>query len=300
MAEKPLVSCVIPTYKRSELLSRAIDSVLEQTYSNIEVLVVDDNEKGSRDSLEVCKIVESYSDPKVKLVTQPKHINGAEARNAGIRASVGDYIAFLDDDDYWIPTKLVKQVQALKENFDCAGCSCLYSHYSNDVVVRSCPPYTGVNLHRKIIGRDVAVFTSTVILRKDKLLESGLFNNTLRRHQDLQLLLDFTIKNKIMVLNEYLVKLFVDSNINRANDVQRLIEYKSKFFEACCEHLNLYSKKEQRDILAAHYFEIVLVAMRGGEYGTMLKYLAKIGINFRAYSQLLKRMKERKLKVEIA
>lgn len=299
MAENPLVSCVIPTYKRSDLLNRAVDSVLGQTYSNVEVLVVDDNEKGSAESLTVREIVESYSDSRVKLVTQPKHINGAEARNAGVRASVGDFIAFLDDDDYWLPTKLEKQVQALNDNPDYAGCSCLYSHYSNDVVVRSCPPYTGDNLHRKILGRDVAVFTSTVILRKDKLLESGLFNNSLRRHQDLQLLLDFTLNNKITVLNEYLVKLYIDSNINRANDVQRLIEVKRMFFEACSKHLNMYSKKEQRDILAAHYFEIVLVALRGKEYGVVLKYLAIIGLNFRAYSQLLKRMKERKLKVEI-
>ena len=299
MIENPLVSCVIPTYKRSELLSRAIDSVLEQSYSNIEVLVVDDNEKCSSDSLEVRRIVESYFNPKVKLVTQPKHFNGAEARNAGVRASVGDYIAFLDDDDYWMPTKLEKQIQALKENPEFDGCSCLYSFYSGGNVVRSCAPYSGENLHRKIIGRDVAVCTPTLLLNKEKLMEAGLFNNTLKRHQDLQLLLDFTLHHKFYVLNEYLVKVNTESGINRANDVQRLIEVKRKFFEACSNHLNLYSKEEQRDILAAHYFEIVLVALRGKEYGVVLKYLAKIGLNFRAYSQLLKRMKERKLKVEI-
>ena len=299
MNDRPLVSCVIPTYRRSDTLSRAIDSVLKQTYSNVEVLVVDDNEKDSPDSLNVSKLVQSYSDYRVKLITQPKHINGAEARNAGIRASKGDYIAFLDDDDVWLPTKIERQMEAMSDHPECSGSSCLYSHYGKDRVIRSCPPYSSDNLHRKIIGRDVAVFTSTVVLKKDKLLESGLFNINLKRHQDLQLLLDFTRHNKIVVLNEYLVKLYVDSNINRANDVQRLIEVKERFFEACNNHLDLYTKKERKDILAAHYFEIILAALRGRNWAVTLKYIFKVGINFRAYFQLRKRMLGRRIKVEI-
>ena len=294
-----MVSCVIPTFKRSVTLTRAIDSVLRQTYKNVEVLVVDDNEKDTPDSLNVRSLVQSYTDPRVKLVTQPKHINGAEARNAGVRSSIGEYIAFLDDDDVWMPEKIEKQIKLLLNNPDCSGSSCLYSHYRNNDVVRSCPPYTGENLHKKIIGREVAVFTSTVLLKKDKLLESGLFNNSLRRHQDLQLLLDFTLHNKIVVLNEYLVKLFVDSNINRANSVNRLIEVKERFFEACKSHIDIYTGKERSCIYAAHYFEIVLAALREKNISVAFKYLGKIGFNLRAYILLHKRMQGRKIKVEI-
>ena len=136
-----LVSCIIPTYKRSDTLGRAIDSVLSQTYYEIEVLVVDDNEKGSSESADVEKIVKSYADNRVKLVTQPRHINGAEARNAGIRASKGDFIAFLDDDDEWLPEKIEKQMSFMSEHPDIDGVSCLYSEYKKGVKFHSCPPY---------------------------------------------------------------------------------------------------------------------------------------------------------------
>ena len=91
MNDNTLVSCVIPSYKRADTLRRAIDSVLAQTHKELEVLVVDDNIAGDEYSNALRKIIEEYKDDgRVKLVTQPKHINGAEARNAGVRASHGD------------------------------------------------------------------------------------------------------------------------------------------------------------------------------------------------------------------
>ena len=115
MEEAPLISCVIPSYKRADTLRRAINSVLAQTYCNMEVLVVDDNIAGDEYSKTLHEIIDEYkNDSRVRLVTQPMHINGAEARNAGIRAAQGEFIAFLDDDDEWLPTKLEKQMEILK------------------------------------------------------------------------------------------------------------------------------------------------------------------------------------------
>lgn len=291
--ESTLVSCVIPTYKRSETLKRAIQSALDQTYQNIEVLVVDDNEGGSSESNYVKNIVESYSDKRVRLVTQPKHINGAEARNAGVRASKGKYIAFLDDDDQWLPEKLEKQISILNNDNTIDGVSCLYNELSDGKVFHSCPPYTGDGLHRKVFQREVAVFTSTILLRKEALLEAGLFNNTLRRHQDLQLLLDFTKKHKMAVLNEYLVKLHSDSSINRPS-YERLVTIKKDFFRAVAPHLDLYSKREQRQIKAAHRFELAFGAMKEHKWFAAIAQILKVGINIPAYRNLMKRMKNRK------
>ena len=95
-----LVSVVMPTYKRSEMLSRAIDSVLAQTYTNIELLLVNDNEPGDEFTKDLQQRVAVYStDSRFKLILQEKHVNGAVARNVGIRQAKGEYIAFLDDDD---------------------------------------------------------------------------------------------------------------------------------------------------------------------------------------------------------
>lgn len=221
-----MVSCVIPSYKRSDTLKRAIESVLAQTYNDIEVLVVDDNIAGDEYSSALQHIIDNFkSDERVILVKQPKHINGAEARNAGVRAARGEWIAFLDDDDEWLPTKIEKQVEALQNFPDCMGVSCLYNEYMDGKLIHSCPPYNTEKFNFKIFSRQVAVFTSTVLLNKDKLLEFGCFNNKLRRHQDLQLLLDFTIRNKMVVVNEYLVKLHIDSGINRPT-LSKFIEIK--------------------------------------------------------------------------
>ena len=91
-----LVSVIIPTYKRADKLMRAVNSVCSQTYKNIEVLVVNDNENDDQYTLALQQMFASVTDPRVRLVFQPKHINGAAARNAGIRQARGEYIAFLD------------------------------------------------------------------------------------------------------------------------------------------------------------------------------------------------------------
>lgn len=293
MNMKGLVSCVIPTYRRSDTLNRAIKSVLSQTYKNVEILVVDDNEKGSEESNKVAELVDSFSNKKIRLVLQEKHINGAEARNAGVRASAGEYIAFLDDDDEWLPEKIEKQVAILEERPEIGGVSCLYNEYSNGAVFHSCPPYSGENLHRKVFDRSVAVFTSTVLLRKDALLRAGLFDNTLRRHQDLQLLLDFTRKNKFYVLNEYLVKLYADSDINRPS-YERLKDIKKAFFGAVVSHLGIYSKREQQQIVAAHRFELAFAALKEKRILPACKQFVKVGLNIPAYKALYRRMRQRK------
>ena len=86
-----LVSVVIPTYKRSDTLSRAIESALNQTYQKIEVIIVDDNEKGSLESKKVQEVLQKYNN-RVMYINPEKHINGAVARNYGIKKANGDYI----------------------------------------------------------------------------------------------------------------------------------------------------------------------------------------------------------------
>lgn len=109
---KSLVSIIIPTYKRTEKLSRAVKSVLNQTYKykNIEILIVCANESYDEFTAQACEVVESFKDESLRLVTQKAHKNGAVARNAGINASTGEYVAFLDDDDSWVSENLELQV----------------------------------------------------------------------------------------------------------------------------------------------------------------------------------------------
>ena len=115
-----LVSCIIPSFKRTDTLKRAIDSILAQTHKEIEVLVVDDNIPGDEYSNALKDILKEY-DERVILVTQKKHINGAVARNEGVKASHGSFIAFLDDDDEWLPTKIERQLAIMKSYPNISG-----------------------------------------------------------------------------------------------------------------------------------------------------------------------------------
>lgn len=98
-----LVSVIIPTYKRPQMLGRAIDSVLSQNYENLEVVVVDDNTDDDEFRLETIRFMAKYaSDSRVKYIKHRINQNGSSARNSGILHAKGEYIAFLDDDDFFL------------------------------------------------------------------------------------------------------------------------------------------------------------------------------------------------------
>ena len=120
--ETAKVSVITPTYKRSEYLGEAIESVLHQTYQNLEIIVVDDNGEDSPYREKTRAFMEKYAeDARVQYVMLPNNVGGAMARNAGIERATGDYIAFLDDDDLYLPAKLEVQVRQMEENgWDCS------------------------------------------------------------------------------------------------------------------------------------------------------------------------------------
>jgi glycosyltransferase involved in cell wall biosynthesis len=106
----PKVSVIIPCYNAMPYLSETVDSVLRQTYTNFEIIIIDD---GSSDK--TVEWASQLTDPRIKLISQ-ENKGAAGARNTGIANSQGEYIAFLDADDLWEPTKLEKQVQCLDKN----------------------------------------------------------------------------------------------------------------------------------------------------------------------------------------
>lgn len=116
MNKSSLVSVIIPTYKRPDTLDRAINSVLNQTYKNIEIFVVDDNNPDSEGRhLTIEKMREFENNPRIHYIKQPKNMNGSVARNTGAWASKGDFIAFLDDDDEFLPEKIESQLKRFSE-----------------------------------------------------------------------------------------------------------------------------------------------------------------------------------------
>lgn len=254
--EKHLVSIIIPTYKRATMLHRAIASSLEQTYSNIEVLVVSDNEPDDEFTAKAQETVDSFNDSRVRLITQEKHINGAVARNLGIKESRGEYISFLDDDDYFEPNKIERQV-ALLSSLDetWGGVCCRYKVYKKGKLVEVMPLFKSGKVYKEIIMRLIKTQTNCLLLRREALFKAGLFDETLLRHQDVQLLARFTYNYKLMCQDEFLNNLDQDDNINRAKP-EKIMALKKAFFISVQDIIDSFSFVEKYRFKLLTQFDI--------------------------------------------
>ena len=121
----PLISIVIPTYKRPDSLKKAIDNVLKQKYTNWEIIVVDDNGLTSSPSIKSEQIVRKFDQNIIiKYIKHDINRGACAARNTGILAARGRYVAFLDDDDAWEHNKLELQVSKMLANDSAGFCFC--------------------------------------------------------------------------------------------------------------------------------------------------------------------------------
>ena len=173
-SEQPLVSVIMPTYNHAKFIGKAIDSVLNQTYPNFELIVIDNY---SDDDTE--KIVASYNDDRIIYLKFRNHGIIAASRNHGIKYSHGDYIAFLDSDDFWHKQKLEKQLPhfELPEIIGVASNAVLVSetpYYRKNSWARSKQGYVDYK-YRDILNRN-RIMTSSLIVRRDTLDRTGLFD----------------------------------------------------------------------------------------------------------------------------
>lgn len=260
-----LVSIIIPTYKRATMLHRAIASTLEQTYNHIEVLVVNDNEPDDEFTINARETVDAFKDPRVRLILQEKHINGAVARNVGINASQGDFITFLDDDDYYEKDKIEKQV-ALLSSLDesWGGVCCRYKVYKNGRLVEIMPLFKSGKIYKDIIMRLIKTQTNCLLFRRDALFKSGLFDESLLRHQDIQLLARFTYNYKLMCQDEFLNNLDQDDNTNRAKP-ENVMVLKLAFFTSVQDIIDSFSNLEKYRFRLLTRFDIGALYIMDGQ-----------------------------------
>ena len=226
-----LVSIIIPTFKRPSYLSRAILSALNQTYQNIEVLVIDDNDPVSIYRKETESLMFDFeNNAKIKYIKHPKNLNGSAARNTGIKNSKGDFLAFLDDDDVFLPTKIEKQYNRLKHlNEDWGACYCFYSIYYNNKVQKYYDIEEEGDLTESILLMENPVASgSTLFIRKEVAVEFGGYNVSYQRHQDWEFLLRVLTKYKICQVKENLVNIYLESRINKL-EPRFLVGTKLKF-----------------------------------------------------------------------
>lgn len=183
----PRVSVILPAYNRADLVGRAIDSVLAQTWRNFELIVVDDC---STDDTRAA--METYRDtPRVRLIFSETNRGGSGARNLGIEHARGDLVAFQDSDDIWLPHKLAAQVAALEKNAKAGLCYCGALHTSGTSSFYIPEPIferLDGDMSDEILRRNTTS-TQTLLIRRTVLDEAGHFTEDLKRYQDWDLMI---------------------------------------------------------------------------------------------------------------
>ncbi len=173
-----LISVVIPTYSRNDTLKRAIGSVLCQTYENFEIIVVDDNPADSEWRKSTASIMAEYTDPRVRYIQNEKNMGGGLTRNEGIKASKGEYIAFLDDDDEYMPERLEKQLKVFldskNDKLALVYCYAKFINKQGTSTYSDRRDFRGNCLFEAMAENCIAA-TSQWMVKKDKIVEVGCF-----------------------------------------------------------------------------------------------------------------------------
>lgn len=183
--DRPLVSIIIPTYNREKLLITAVESILKQTFQDFEILIIDD---ASTDQTE--DIIKDFNHPKVKYFKLATNSGQCVARNHGIKEAKGEYVAFLDSDDTWLPQKLEKQVALFENGTDKLGGVYCYSYQkfvmSKMTLVNDKGYYRG-DIHDKFLTGFCPPTPSLFLIRKSALDRVNGFDENLVTFVDLDL-----------------------------------------------------------------------------------------------------------------
>ena len=231
---KTLVSIIIPTFNRPFYLIRAVKSVIEQSYKNWECIIVDDNSPiSAKDTLKDLITL----DQRISIIKNERTKFASESRNIGISNSKGNYIAFLDDDDYWQKDKLKLQLKYMEEfNYKISYSWSYIINRNNKITVRE--PQLEGNIFDLMLSGQPLCNCSTVIVEKQILEKIGGFNKYLKRGNDGDLLRRLSQFYKIGLVKKKLVFYQVNTqgtNISQNNEVGikrslKSYKYRLKFF----------------------------------------------------------------------
>ncbi len=233
-----MVTVIIPVFNREDTISRAVNSVLQQKYKNIEVIIVDDC---SNDS--TVNVVKDFRDPRVKLICLPQNHGANYARNRGIENAKGTYIAFQDSDDEWLKGKLDKQIKYMTNN-NLAASFCPYILCDGEQRQIIPLDFENRDLYTKQLKeklkRGNVVGTPTLVVKKDVFSQIGMFDEKMTRLQDYEFVLRFIKKYSLGYIAEPLVKAYrVEGSISNSEGAfldayKRLAEKHSDFIDLDC------------------------------------------------------------------
>lgn len=248
------VSVLIPCYNAEKFIFSTVSSVLNQTYQDFEIIIVND---GCHDNTE--NIVKSFNDSRIVYIYQ-ENAGPSAARNKGIKNASGDYIAFLDADDFWYPEKLKKQMKVFDENPN------INIVYNATITEEEGTLKTHIDKYRNYPTKEdfmryllcnMFTISSSVVIKKSALYEAGLFNEDIKPAEDWDLWMRLAKNHNFYYIDEVLVKLFrPQTSLSRSGSIDNMkknhLAILDKFFNIP-ENNKLYEKMKG-EAYAHQYF----------------------------------------------
>ena len=249
----PDVSVIIPTYNRAHLISRAIQSVLDQSYQDFEIIVVDDC---STDNTE--EVIREFQekDERIRYIRHERNKGPAAARNSGIKAVKGEYIAFQDSDDEWLPEKLEKQMKVFKISPPEVGV--VYTGFWRlEKTKKTYIPFSWVtqkegNIHEDLL-RGNFIGTPVALIRKECFKKVELFDEYISAREDWELWIRISKYYEFKYIPEPLmISYYTSGGVDEKSIIVNIniLEFiVNKHYKNFAEH---------KKILSKHYFNIGL------------------------------------------
>lgn len=281
------VSVIIPTYKRSEDIARAVDSVLAQTIDSFEVIVCDDNGIGTEDGEKTAQVMAAYADdPRVVYCRHEINKNGAAARNTGIAVARGEYIAFLDDDDTYRPERLQRmydKMESLDETW--GACYTGYvKHKANGEDQYSGETNEG-DLYVQALMRALYIGTgSNLFFSRAAVNNVGMFDVSFRRNQDLEYLARVLKEYKMAYVDEVLMDAYYDIRTTHLTFEEHW-KREQMFRESFAHHLKALPLKQKREVQIMYELDWARLCIAFKKYGAAVKTLLKARIPLKVFWQ---------------
>lgn len=290
MSTSKLVSVIIPTFNRRELLESAIQSVLNQTYSNLEVLVIDDC---SND--DTSNYINSIEDTRVQYYRNRKTLFAPQCRNVGILKAKGEFIAFLDDDDIWLPNKLEHQIPLFEDNSVGLVYSSISLFYEDYNISYDTTPQKEGRIYKDMLIKNYIGGTVSVVIRKkslEALNTEEMFDLNFPAREEYDLWIRLSKTCKVKYVSEPLVVAYYRNNISRIstnvnNYIQAIEILNNKYSE---ELQKMLTPDDQKERLYFQQFFLGSQAIKIGNSRLARKYFfkaIKLNISVKAITSYL-------------
>lgn len=282
------VSVIIPTYQRPQQVINAVQSLLQQTYPNVEIIVVDDNNEGSDYRKETKNLIGPFIARGVKYITHQKNSNGAVARNTGITNATGEFICFLDDDDNYLPDKILKQVNFLKHHPE-YNAVCCGSRFKNRVVV----PQVSGNPTAELLQLKTFLFTPALLFRAEAVKQLNGFDERFVRHQDVEFMLRYFRNHSIGVIKDVLVSIGRNKGENTLKG-RALENCKRLLLETFKSAIDQFGTRFRNKVYSIHYSHVFISYVKSFQWKNAARvarlYLLRSPFHF--FSTIARRLKQ--------